>query len=106
MQTAVITGAGSGIGFACALKLAEAGMAIVGVGRTPDRLAKLEKAIGDPDRVATLAIDVTLDEAPKRIVDLATGRFGKIDFLINNAGMGSPSRSTSPTTPGSMRTST
>jgi NAD(P)-dependent dehydrogenase (short-subunit alcohol dehydrogenase family) len=90
MQAAVITGAGSGIGLACALKLAEAGMAIVGVGRNPDRLAGLERAIGDPERVATVAVDVTLDAAPKRIVDLAVARFGGIDFLINNAGMGSP----------------
>jgi NAD(P)-dependent dehydrogenase (short-subunit alcohol dehydrogenase family) len=90
MQTAVITGAGSGIGLACAVKLAEAGMAIVGVGRDPEKLAELEKAVGDPNRVATLSIDVTQDDAPRRIVELAVSRFGKVDFLVNNAGMGSP----------------
>jgi NAD(P)-dependent dehydrogenase (short-subunit alcohol dehydrogenase family) len=90
MQAAVITGAGSGIGLACAVKLAELGIAIVGVGRDPHKLATLESAIGDPRRVATIAIDVTADEAPRRIVDLAVERFGKINFLINNAGVGSP----------------
>jgi NAD(P)-dependent dehydrogenase (short-subunit alcohol dehydrogenase family) len=90
MQAAVITGAGSGIGLACAVKLAELGIAIVGVGRDPHKLATLVAAIGDPRRVATIAIDVTADEAPRRIVDLAVERFGKINFLINNAGVGSP----------------
>ena len=62
MQVAIVTGASSGIGFGCATKLAEAGMAVVGTGRDEDRLAELEKAIGDPDRVATLAVDLTADD--------------------------------------------
>ena len=53
MQVAIVTGASSGIGFGCATKLAEMGMAVLGAGRDEDRLADLEKAIGDPDRVAT-----------------------------------------------------
>jgi NAD(P)-dependent dehydrogenase (short-subunit alcohol dehydrogenase family) len=89
-QVAIITGAGSGIGWGAALKLYEMGMAIVGVGRDAEKLARLEAEIGDPARVATLAIDITRDEAPKRIVDLALERWGRIDFLINNAGAGSP----------------
>lgn len=90
MQVAIVTGASSGIGLGCATKLAEMGMAIVGAGRDNDRLAELERAVGDPDRVATLAVDLTHDDAPRRIVDLAVSRWGRIDFLINNAGMGSP----------------
>jgi NAD(P)-dependent dehydrogenase (short-subunit alcohol dehydrogenase family) len=89
-QVAVITGAGSGIGFGCALKLAGAGMVILGVGRTAEKLASLERAIAEPDRVATLAIDITRDEAPRRIVELAVARWGHIDFLVNNAGVGRP----------------
>ncbi len=89
-QVAVITGAGSGIGLGCARKLAEAGMSIVGVGRDPEKLKILERAIGDLDRVATLAVDVTEDSAPRRIVELAVQRWGHIDFLINNAGIGRP----------------
>ena len=89
-QVAIITGASSGIGWGTAVKLHQQGMAIVGVGRDAEKLAKLEAEIGDPANVATLAIDVTKDEAPKKIVDLALERFGGIDFLINNAGAGSP----------------
>jgi len=90
MQVAIVTGASSGIGFGCATKLAGMGMAIVGTGRDKDRLADLAEAINDGDRVATIAVDLTDDEAPQRIVDLAVERWGHIDFLINNAGVGSP----------------
>ncbi len=69
MQVAIVTGASSGIGFGCATKLAEQGMAVLGTGRDPDRLADLEKAVGDPDRIATIAVDLTADDAPQRIVD-------------------------------------
>ena len=86
MQVAIVTGASSGIGFGCATKLAEMGMAVVGTGRNPDRLGTLAAAIGDPDRVATLAVDLTDDDAPQRIVDLAVSRWGRIDVLVNNVG--------------------
>jgi NAD(P)-dependent dehydrogenase (short-subunit alcohol dehydrogenase family) len=90
MQVAIVTGASSGIGFGCAVKLAEMGMAVLGTGRDAKKLAELQQAVNDPDRLATLAIDLTRDEAPQRIVDLAVSRWGHIDFLINNAGVGSP----------------
>jgi NAD(P)-dependent dehydrogenase (short-subunit alcohol dehydrogenase family) len=90
MQVAIVTGASSGIGFGCAVKLAQMGMAVVGTGRDAAKLTDLEKAIGDPARVATLAVDLTQDSAPKRIVDLALQRWGRVDFLINNAGVGKP----------------
>jgi NAD(P)-dependent dehydrogenase (short-subunit alcohol dehydrogenase family) len=90
VQVAIVTGASSGIGLACALKLAQAGMAVVGTGRDEGRLGELALAIGAPDRVATLAVDLTQDEAPRKLVELALARFGRIDFLINNAGVGRP----------------
>jgi NAD(P)-dependent dehydrogenase (short-subunit alcohol dehydrogenase family) len=89
-QVALITGAGSGIGLGCAQKLAAAGMMIVGVGRSADKLDTLERTIADRDRVATLAVDVTENDAPRRIVEFAVQRYGHIDFLINNAGIGRP----------------
>ena len=67
-EVAIITGAGSGIGLASALKLFGRGASILGVGRSPEKLTRLEAAIGDPSRVASLAIDVMQDDAPKRIV--------------------------------------
>jgi len=90
MQVAIVTGASSGIGFGSAVKLAQMGMAVLGTGRDANKLAELRQAVGDPDRVETLAIDLTQDDAPRRIVDLAVSRWGHIDFLINNAGVGSP----------------
>jgi NAD(P)-dependent dehydrogenase (short-subunit alcohol dehydrogenase family) len=90
MQVAIVTGASGGIGFGCAVKLAEMGMAILATGRDEGKLEDVAKAIGDPGRVATLAIDLTTDDAPKRIVELAVSRWGHIDFLVNNAGVGRP----------------
>lgn len=90
MQVAIITGAGSGIGFATSQKLYDMGMAIVGVGRDAAKLESLARALGDADRVATVAVDVAADDAPQTIVQTALDRFGRIDFLINNAGIGSP----------------
>lgn len=90
MQVAIVTGASSGIGFGCATKLAEAGMAVLGAGRDEERLAELERAIGDPERVQTVAADLTADDGPSRVVEAAVQRWGHVDFLINNAGIGSP----------------
>lgn len=91
MQVAIVTGASSGIGFGCATKLAADGMAVLGTGRDEQRLAELAAAASpDPDRIATLAVDLTAPDAPARIVDAALARWGRVDFLINNAGVGSP----------------
>lgn len=93
MQVAIVTGASSGIGFGTALKLASTGMAVLGTGRDEDRLAGLAAAAGESgmaDRVATLSVDLTADDGPQRIVAAAVERWGRIDFLVNNAGIGSP----------------
>ena len=90
MQVAIITGATGAIGFGCATRLLEMGMAVLATGRNADKLAELAEAVDDPDRIATLAVDLTDDDAPKRIVDSAVARWGRIEFLINNAGVGNP----------------
>jgi NADP-dependent 3-hydroxy acid dehydrogenase YdfG len=97
VQVAIITGAGSGIGLATAKQLFDMGMAIVGVGRDPAKLADLEKAIGDPARVATISVDVAADDAPQRIVQLALDRFGGSISLSTMPGSANPSRCTRPT---------
>lgn len=90
MQVAIVTGATGGIGFGCATKLAEAGMAIVATGRNEARLAELASAIGDSNRVVTVAADLTDADAPRRIAACAAERWGRIDVLVNNAGVGNP----------------
>ena len=90
MQVAIITGAGSGIGCATAKMLHGAGMAVVGIGRDTAKLSALETDIGDPERLMTLSADITAKAAPQQIVQATLARYGRIDFLINNAGVGSP----------------
>jgi meso-butanediol dehydrogenase / (S,S)-butanediol dehydrogenase / diacetyl reductase len=90
VKVAIITGAGSGIGLATAKMLHAAGMAVVGIGRDPAKLATLDATLNDPARCATLSVDVTAADAPQRVIKLALDRFGGIDFLVNNAGIGSP----------------
>jgi meso-butanediol dehydrogenase / (S,S)-butanediol dehydrogenase / diacetyl reductase len=90
MQVAIVTGASGGIGFGCTTKLTGIGMAVLATGRNEERLAELAAAVDDPDRIATLAVDLTDDAAPADIVKTAVERWGRIDFLINNAGVGNP----------------
>ncbi len=90
MQVAVVTGASGAIGAGCVTRLAEAGVAIVATGRDEERLEALAIAVGDPEQIITVAANLTEDDAPRRIVDTAVARWGHIDFLINNAGVGSP----------------
>ena len=90
MQVAIVTGATGGIGFGCATKLSEMGMAVLATGRNEQRLAELAEAIGASDRIATVAVDLTDDDAPSAHRRNAVERWGHIDFLINNAGVGNP----------------
>jgi meso-butanediol dehydrogenase / (S,S)-butanediol dehydrogenase / diacetyl reductase len=90
MHVAIVTGATGGIGFGCATKLAEMGMAVLATGRNQTRLDELAAAIGDRERVATVAVDLTDRDGPARVVLAAIERWGHVDFLINNAGVGNP----------------
>jgi NAD(P)-dependent dehydrogenase (short-subunit alcohol dehydrogenase family) len=90
MHVAIVTGATGGIGFGCATKLAGMGMAVLATGRNQTRLNELAAAIGDPARVATVAVDLTDRDGPARVVLAAIERWGHVDFLINNAGVGNP----------------
>src|SRR5271156_4483861 len=90
MQVAIVTGAPGGIGFGCETKRAAAGMAVLASGRNENRLDEWASAIGDPDRVETVAVDLTDDDGPARVVEAAVEKWGRIDFLINNAGVGNP----------------
>lgn len=91
MKVALVTGASSGIGLATSRLFVNAGVAVVGVGRDPGKLASMERELaGGAAPVATIALDVTDDDAPKAAVEFALTRFGRLDHLVNNAGIGSP----------------
>ncbi len=83
---AVVTGANTGLGQGIALALAQAGAAVVGVGRSSmaETQAAVEAAGGT--FLAVAADLATLDPIPQ-IVDAATANFGRIDILVNNAGI-------------------
>jgi 3-oxoacyl-[acyl-carrier protein] reductase len=88
-QAAIVTGAGSpeGIGFAIARALLSAG-AQVAITSTTERIHQRAREL-DPSGKDVLAIvgDLTVEEDSRRIVDVVFERYGRIDGLVNNAGM-------------------
>jgi NAD(P)-dependent dehydrogenase (short-subunit alcohol dehydrogenase family) len=78
-----ITGAGRGMGTDIARAALDAGHSVVATGRDPERVAK---AVGQHDRLLTVALDITDESAAKTAVEAAMQRFGRIDVLVNNAG--------------------
>ncbi len=90
-KIALITGAGSGIGKACALALADAGWSLALCGRRLERVTGVRdeaKAKG----VAAIAVqaDVGDPAAVEALFAEVTARFGRLDLLFNNAGTGAP----------------
>ncbi len=83
-RVVVVTGASSGIGRAVAVQLAEAGAQVLGVGRRADRLAEVA---GLHPGIETLVADIREATAPAAIVDAAVDRWGRVDALVNNAGV-------------------
>ena len=85
MQTAspvaLVTGASSGIGRAAALALVDAGFAVVGTSRNAANAGPLAG-------VTFLDLDVASDESVRSLVEEVIERFGRIDVLVNNAGVG------------------
>jgi NAD(P)-dependent dehydrogenase (short-subunit alcohol dehydrogenase family) len=78
------------VGQAVSRLLAADGVAIVAVGRNLAPLEALRDELADTIEVVPVAADVTDDDAPTRAVAAATGRFGRLDYLVNNAGVGKP----------------
>jgi NADP-dependent 3-hydroxy acid dehydrogenase YdfG len=83
-QVAIVTGATSGIGRAVARALDAEGVALVLAGR---RVERLEALAGELHRAAPVAGDVLDPAMPRRLVEVALERFGRLDIAFNNAGL-------------------
>jgi NAD(P)-dependent dehydrogenase (short-subunit alcohol dehydrogenase family) len=81
-QVALVTGASSGIGKAAAFALAEAGFQVVGTSRNAS-------GISQRDGVSFLDLDVASNKSVATVVQRVIDRFGRLDVLVNNAGIGS-----------------
>ena len=89
-KVAFITGGSRGIGLAIARALVADGVQVVVTGLKSAHLSSARPAIeaAGPSSVETLQADVRQYDEVKRAVDAAVARFGGLDFLINNAGIG------------------
>ena len=86
-KTAIVTGAGSGIGLAVAEAFVREGANVVLNGRTKDKLVRAAMQINHPDQLTIVPGDVNHLESADQLINAAVERFGKIDILVNNAGI-------------------
>jgi NAD(P)-dependent dehydrogenase (short-subunit alcohol dehydrogenase family) len=89
-RVALVTGAGSGIGKSAALALLQDGYHVALVGRRKDVLEKTAAESAAADRALVLAADVTKDADVAKVFSEVKSKFGRLDVLFNNAGMGAP----------------
>src|SRR5882757_8797748 len=99
-KVAMITGAGSGVGRACMALFAAEGARVLGVGRTKqhldETLADLERHGG---QALTVTADLSQEAAAEHVMSAALDAYGRLDILVNAAGVG---YSWGETSPGSM----
>ncbi|CAN7202488.1 SDR family NAD(P)-dependent oxidoreductase [Phenylobacterium sp. LjRoot225] len=87
-QVAIVTGAAGGIGEAICRRFGAAGVRVVATGRSADKLAKLRADLEGGTELTTIAVDITAEEAPRRVVDHALATYGRLDHLVSNAAAG------------------
>ncbi len=88
-KVAVVTGASSGLGVAFAKGLAEAGADVVLGARRAEKMADTAELVEKAGRRAlAVPTDVARQEDCQALVDAATAEFGRVDVLVNNAGLG------------------
>ena len=87
-QVVVVTGGGRGIGRATALEFAAEGATVVLAGRRMDALRTTAAEVGDAGgKAMVVRCDVVIEEQLRALVDRAIKKYGKIDVLVNNAGV-------------------
>jgi NAD(P)-dependent dehydrogenase (short-subunit alcohol dehydrogenase family) len=90
MRAALVTGAGTGIGKSAALALLKDGYNVALVGRRKELLDKTAADSGAKDRTLVLSADLTQPDAVKQVFKELKDKWGRLDVLFNNAGMGAP----------------
>ena len=88
MKVALVTGAGSGIGKACAIALGKAGYSVVLAGRRADALQAVAANI--TGQSLCVATDITNPQSVADLFAATNNKFGRLDLLFNNAGTGAP----------------
>jgi NAD(P)-dependent dehydrogenase (short-subunit alcohol dehydrogenase family) len=87
-MVAIVTGGSKGIGLAIARALVDRGGQVAISARSDAELAKAAQSLGAADRVLAVRADVRDPADAQRLVDDTVARFGGVDVLINNAGVG------------------
>jgi len=90
MKTAIITGASTGIGKSIAKLFLDKGYNVVINSANASNLESTQKELGHADRLASVAGDISHASVGKQLVETAVSRFGKVDVVINNAGIFQP----------------
>jgi NAD(P)-dependent dehydrogenase (short-subunit alcohol dehydrogenase family) len=87
-KVVLVTGAGSGIGRAVAIKLVKSGFQVAIAGRRAAPLEETSAAAGG--QLFIVPTDVTDEAAVKSLLDRTVAQFGRIDVVFNNAGTAAP----------------
>ena len=86
-RVAIVTGAGTGIGRACALAMAREGARLALVGRRREKLQQLAREIGDSAQFIAVAADVSKKAEIENLIARTVAELGLINVLLNNAGV-------------------
>lgn len=90
-KIAVVTGAGGDIGVATAVTLAKQGATVMALDLKEDMAARAVSAVKDAGgRAEAMAVDVTDGGAVKQAAEMVASKFGRVDLLVNNAGIEGP----------------
>jgi NAD(P)-dependent dehydrogenase (short-subunit alcohol dehydrogenase family) len=87
-QTAIVTGASKGIGRAIVRHLLELGVNVVAVARNEYGLERLQEEMRVGKRLLAVACDIRDSLEVERLFEVATDRFGRLEIVVNNAGVG------------------
>jgi NAD(P)-dependent dehydrogenase (short-subunit alcohol dehydrogenase family) len=88
-RAAIVTGGSSGIGFAMARMLGEEGYGLTVAARRPDKLAEAARELASMGfEVQHVAGDLAVESVVRRVIDAHRDRYGRLDVLVNNAGVG------------------